>query len=361
MGVGRQVESGGRVAEETSNAGPVGSCEQTRHLTLALAIPAHDEAQHILGVISAIPAWVDAIIVVDDGSTDDTAALVAGCGDERVHLIRHKSNGGVGAAMKTAYREAIAQGFDLVAKMDADGQMSADELDHLVEPHRLGIADYTKGNRFYFRNATLGMPRERSFGNSVLSFMTKLASGYWHVFDSQCGYTVASVPFVKLLDLDQVATDYFFENDMLIRLNALNARVVDVPTSTIYGHEVSGVHLGKVALTFPPRLLVGGSRRFWRKHLITDFGPIGAMTISGLVLALFGAAFGGYHWWLSVVSDHVATTGTVMLAVLPLILGIQLLVQAFSMSVSASAGAEETAEYVRRLIASGEVSRVRGE
>ncbi len=316
----------------------------------AVVLPAHNEAPHIADVIAKVPAWVERIIVVDDASTDGTAEAVEGIADPRVRLVRHESNTGVGGAMVTGYRAAIEQGFDLVAKMDADGQMRGDELERLVEPFRLGMADYVKGNRFYFRNATLGMPATRTFGNSALSFMTKLASGYWHVFDSQCGFTVASVPFLELLDLDQIARDYFFENDMLIRMNSLNARVVDVPISTIYGAEVSGISITRVLWSFPPRLLGGGLRRFWRKNLVTDFGPIAILTVAGTLLAVFGAAFGAYHWWLSVHTGTAATTGTVMVAVLPLVLGIQSLIQAFSMSVSASPGAAETADFVRRLI-----------
>ncbi len=204
--------------------------------------------------------------------------------------------------------------------------------------------------------AIAGMPQNRSFGNTLLSFMTKVASGYWHVFDSQCGFTVARTAFLRLMDLESLPDDYFFENDMLIKLNALNARVVDVPTSTIYGREVSGVSVARVAFTFPPRLLLDGSRRFWRKHLLTDFSPIGALTLTGIALVTFGFVFGAYHWWLSLVSGQVATTGTVMLAVLPLILGIQLVVQSFSLSVLSSPGAQETAEYVRTLIARGDLS-----
>ena len=325
-----------------------------QRLSLAVIVPAHNEAAHIGPVLESMPQEVDRVFVVDDASTDGTAEVVGRIADNRIRVLRHDTNRGVGAAMRTGYRAAIEEGFDLVAKMDADGQMRPEELARLIEPFHMGIADYTKGNRFYFRNATLGMPAHRSFGNSALSFMTKLASGYWHVFDSQCGYTVASVPFLELLDLDQIADDYFFENDMLICMNALNARVVDVPVTTIYGAEVSGVRTHRVAFNFPPRLVSGGLRRFWRKQLVTDFSPIAILSLSGLALGLFGAVFGAYHWWESVVTGNAATTGTVMIAVLPLIVGIQLLVQAFSMTVAASPGASETADYVRYLIRAGE-------
>ena len=295
--------------------------------------------------------------MVDDASTDQTASVVDGCADERVVLVRHEVNQGVGAAMRTGYRAALAEGFDLVGKIDADGQMLGCEVSRLAEPLLTGIADYTKGNRFYFRNATKGMPVQRGFGNALLSFMTKAASGYWHVFDAQCGFTIARSAFLRFVDLDGLPDDYFFENAMLIQLNSLNARVVDVPTSTVYGREVSGVSIGRVVLSFPPRLLAGGAGRFWRKHLLTDFGAVGAMTLSGLALSLFGALYGGWHWWLSATSGHLATTGTVMIAVLPIVVGVQLLLQAFSLSVQASPGSAETARYVREILAAGEFDR----
>jgi hypothetical protein len=197
------------------------------------------------------------------------------------------------------------------------------------------------------------MPAHRGFGNTALTFLSKLASGYWHVYDSQCGFTVVRAEFLRLMDLERLPDGYFFENAMLIGLNALNARVVDVPTSTVYASETSGISIGRVLTSFPPRLAVGGVKRFWRKHLVTDFGPIGALTVMGVVATAFGAIFGGYHWWMSLDTGVPATTGTVMIAVLPLMLGAQLLIQALALSVSSSPGAAETAAYVRSLIARG--------
>lgn len=333
-----------------SNTSPQATTAET---TLAVVLPAHNEARHIGEVISSMPAFVDAIIVVDDASTDDTAEVARTSGDARVEVLVHASNAGVGRAMRTGYRRALERGFDVVAKMDADGQMNPRELARVVEPIVHGVADYTKGNRFYFRGATRTMPARRNFGNQLLAFLTKVASGYWHVYDPQCGFTAARSSFLRLIDMDQLASDYFFENDMLIKLNALNARVVDVPITTLYGSEISGVSVARVAFTFPPRLFVAGGARFWRKHLVTDFGAISVLTLGGLALSLFGAAFGGYHWWLSSATGHVATTGTVMIAVLPLIVGIQALLQAFTLSVAASPGAAETAAYVRELISHG--------
>ena len=322
-------------------------------LTFALVLPAHNEAAHVGEVIRALPTWVDRVIVVDDASTDGTAGTVEALADPRVRVVRHDRNRGVGAAMRTGYRAALEQGVDLVGKMDADGQMLASELERLVEPFALAIADYTKGNRFYFPGNTVGMPAHRGFGNTALTFLSKLASGYWHVYDSQCGFTVVRAEFLRLMDLDRLPDGYFFENAMLIALNALNARVIDVPTSTVYGAETSGVSVLRVLASFPLRLFSGGVRRFWRKHLVTDFGPIGAFTVAGTAAMLFGAIFGGYHWWVSVSTGVTATTGTVMIAALPLVMGAQLLVQALALSVASSPGAAETAAYVRMLIGRG--------
>ena len=302
-----------------------------------------------------MPAWVDRVFVVDDASTDGTRDAVTSVADERVTVIAHERNRGVGAAMRTGYQAALAEGYELIGKVDADGQMLPSEVGRLTEPFSLGLADYAKGNRFYLRGASDSMPRHRGFGNTFLSFMTKLASGYWHVYDSQCGFTMVRSAFLRFVDLDSLPDDYFFENAMLIELNALNARVIDVPTSTVYGNETSGVRVSRVAVTFPPRLVAAGTRRFWRKHLVTDFSPIGGLTAMGLALAGFGVVFGAYHWWLSIVSGTLASTGTVMLSVLPMIVGVQLLVQAFSMSVLSSPGADETAAYARRLIGRGDI------
>lgn len=318
--------------------------------TCAVVIPVHNEAAHIADVVSSLPLWVDRIIVVDDASTDGTAEVTARIADPRVRLVRHEVNLGVGGAMVTGYRIALQEGWDLIGKMDGDGQMLASELPTLLEPFALDLADYTKGNRFYLPGGAVSMPADRAFGNTLLSFMTKAASGYWHVYDSQCGYTVIRAAYLELLELDRLPRDYLFENAMLIKLNAVNARVVDVPVSTVYGQEVSGVSVGRVALTFPPRLVVAGSRRFWRKHLVTDFTPVGGLTMAGILFASFGLVFGGYHWWLSFESGVAATTGTVMIAVLSLIMASQLFLQAFSMSVLSSCGASETARFARVLM-----------
>ena len=329
--------------------------DSTTALRVGVVLPAYNESAHIASVLTTIPSWVDRIFVVDDASTDTTATVAESVADARVTVIRREHNGGVGAAMVTGYQAALETDVDVVVKMDADGQMHPEDLERLVTPLVSGVGDYAKGNRFYFPNATADMPRVRGVGNALLSIFTKLASGYWHMFDSQCGYTAIRTPFLRVIDLDRIAPDYFFENDMLIALNAYNARVIDVPVATIYGSETSHVNVRRVALSFPPRLMRAGTRRFWRKYLLTDFGVIAVLTLTGATLSGFGAIFGAYHWIASTVSGEPATTGTVMVAVAPLILGVQLILQALSLSVASSPGARESAEYVRSLIADGTI------
>jgi hypothetical protein len=199
------------------------------------------------------------------------------------------------------------------------------------------------------------MPRVRKLGSVILTFMTKLASGYWHVFDSQCGFTAVRTHLLKMIDLDAVAQDYFFENDMLIWLNTANARVIDVPIKTVYGDEVSDVRISRVMWSFPPRLLRGWGFRVARKYLLMDFGAIGALGFLGTLLTLFGGIYGGYRLILANVTGVPATTGTVMFAVLPLIVGIQCVLQSFVMEVGESPGAEETRRYIHELIDSGDI------
>jgi glycosyltransferase involved in cell wall biosynthesis len=262
---------------------------------------------------------------------------------------------GVGGAVIAGYRRAIEDGLDVVVKVDGDGQMAPELIPALVTPILLGEADYTKGNRFFNPEDLQSMPLVRLLGNACLSFMTKMSSGYWHTFDSQCGFTAMRAHLLKMIDLDAVAQDYFFENDILIWLNTTNARVVDVPIKTLYGDEVSDVRISKVMWSFPPRLVRGWFFRVSRKYLLMDFGAIGALGLFGTALTAFGAIFGIYRLVVSNMTGVVTTTGTVMFAVLPVIVGIQCLLQAFVMEVAQSPGADETQRYIHELIDSGDV------
>ena len=286
-------------------------------------------------------------VIVDDASTDDTAAVADGLADDRVQVIHHSTNTGVGGAMCSGYEAALQDDCDVVVKMDADGQMEVSELAILLRPISLGMADYAKGNRFRESGRPASMPAFRWFGNVVLSFLTKVASGYWHVFDPQCGFTAITAPTLARLRLSGIATSYFFENDMLIHLNVVDARVVDVGTAALYGDESSGVRLRHVTWVFPLRLARGFAWRVVKRHLINDFGPIAMLSFVGLPLLLFGVIFGAYHWAESAITDVPATAGTVMIAVLPILVGVQMLLQALVLEINGSAGADETRSLAR--------------
>jgi len=318
-------------------------------MTIGVILPAHNERCHLAATVAGLPDWVDGILVVDDASTDGTLLLAQELSesDTRVRVLCHEKNQGVGGAMVTGFRSALDAGYDVIIKMDADDQMDVGELPTLLRPIELGMADYVKGNRFRRTGRPKSMPGLRWFGNQALSFLTKVASGYWHVFDSQCGFVAITAEALRALKLDGIAKDYFFENDMLIRLNVISARVVDVATTALYGEETSYIRIHRILWSFPLRLARGFTWRFAKRHVINDFGLIALLTGVGGLLLAFGVVFGVVQWVLAALAGEPATTGTVMIAVLPLILGFQMLLQALGLEVQSSPGAEETRELSR--------------
>ncbi|HKA88668.1 MAG TPA: glycosyltransferase family 2 protein [Haliangiales bacterium] len=206
-----------------------------RGLSIGVVIPAYNEAAAIARTIAAVPAWVDRIIVVDDGSHDGTERLARGAGRPGLEVVRHTANRGVGGAIVTGYRRALALGLDVAVVMAGDGQMDPADLGGLLEPIADGRAGYVKGNRFLRREVWREMPLTRIVGNVLLSLATRVASGYWHVFDSQCGYTAATRAALEALRLDAVFPRYGYPNDLLARLHTAGVAVVDVPVRPIYG------------------------------------------------------------------------------------------------------------------------------
>jgi len=302
---------------------------------VAVVIPAYRAARTIENVIAGVPSFVRHIVVVDDGSPDETADVVRRAGDPRVELVAHETNQGVGGAVMTAYQRAVQLGAEIIAKMDADGQMDPDYLLQLITPIVLGEADYTKGNRFLHERELRAMPGRRRFGNSGLSFMTKLASGYWSVFDPTNGYTAIHASLVPLLATATVAKRFFFESSMLLNLSLLRAVVRDVYIPARYG---AGSHLSesRAAVQFPFQLFRGFLRRLRLQYFVRDFTAVSLYIVFGLVLTLFGTVWGLWHFLISAQSGVVATTGTVMIAVLPLIVGVQLLLQAVTLDIQSA-------------------------
>ncbi len=260
---------------------------------IAVVVPAHNEETQIAKVIETMPDWVDHIVVVDDVSTDKTCEVVEGLSTERVELVRHESNKGVGAAITTGYYRALEAGADAIAVMAGDGQMPPDELAGLVDPVISGVCDYSKANRLSSGEAWKLIPHKRYLGNAALTFLTKIASGYYRTTDSQTGYTVISAKMLKRIDLDSMYPRYGYPNDILVRLNVEDARVLDVPSHPVYDvGEKSGLKIQKVLFTISWLLF---KRFWWRmavKHVVRDFHPLILFYVLGLLLLTFGLVAG---------------------------------------------------------------------
>jgi glycosyltransferase involved in cell wall biosynthesis len=291
---------------------------------VAVVVPAHDEEALIGETLGSIPEFVDRVYVVDDHSTDATAARTEELGDPRVEVISHEANEGVGAAIVTGYRRSLDEGIDVTAVMAADGQMDPADLETLVGAVARGEVDYAKANRLFTGQAWELMPRHRYLGNAVLSMLTKIASGYWHVADSQSGYTAISKQMLEQLDLDRIYRRYGFPNDMLVHLNVWNARVRDFSSRPIYGHgERSEIRLWRVVPTIAWLLLKGFFWRLREKYVIRDFHPLVFFYALGIVLTVTGLVLGGWIALDRIFFGGDITAGTATLVALLLISGTQ--------------------------------------
>lgn len=303
---------------------------------IAVVIPAHNEAMHIRDVVDGLPEFVDHIIVVDDASVDQTAEIALASTREPI-VIRHENNEGVGSTVVDGYLKALELGVDVVGRLDGDGQMDPRELSDLLDPVVSGSAGFAKGNRFKFGRIPESMPLLRSMGNIILTFLTKLASGYWHIFDPQNGYSVISARSIEMLDMEYLRDcGYFLENALLIELNAAEVPAVDIPTTTIYGEETSGLNIGKIMIVFPFRLLGGTFRRMTKRYIIRDFSPVILFLGAGTLLFVGGIIWGLIAWTRSTATGIPASTGSVMLAALPVLAGFQLLLQGLVLDINGS-------------------------
>ena len=304
-------------------------------MRIAVAIPCYKVTQHVLGVISAIGPEVAMIYAVDDACHEGSGHFIEEHNrDPRVRVLYNPENRGVGGAVVTAYKAAMADGMDIVVKIDGDGQMNPALLPQFIRPLLRGQADYTKGNRFYRPESVQGMPPVRLFGNAALSFLTKLSCGYWNVMDPTNGYTAVRTCVLAELPLDKLERRYFFETDLLFRLNTVRAVVKDIPMDSVYANEESNLKVGKVL----PEFLRKHMSRLWRRYvynyLVRDFNVGTLYSLSGTLLLIIGAIFGARHWIVSANSSLPATSGTVMLAALPVLVGIQFLIAFLHFDVS---------------------------
>jgi glycosyltransferase involved in cell wall biosynthesis len=297
---------------------------------VTVVVPAYNEEKLLGRVLDTMPALVDRVIAVDDASADGTAQVLAEAQrrmGERLRVIRHETNGGVGAAIVTGYKAAIFEGDDsgLVVVMAGDAQMDPGDLPRLLAPLARGQADYAKGNRLFTGQAWKIIPRHRYVGNAVLSLLTKVASGYWHVADSQSGYTAVTVEALKVLQLDRLYKRYGFPNHLLVELNNYDFRVRDVPIKPVYGiGEQSGIRLPSVIPRLSWLLL---KCYFWRmkeKYVIRDFHPLVFFLGMGLLLGSGGVLLGCYIVYLRLVYGALSPNAVIFDA-LCLIMGAQML------------------------------------
>ncbi len=290
---------------------------------VAVVVPAHNEERLIGETLAGIPDFVDRVFVVDDASTDETAARVTETDDARVRLVKREQNGGVGAAIVTGYEQALEEGVDVTCVMAADNQMDPADLLTLVEPVARGEVDYAKANRLVSGEAWQLIPRTRYLGNAILSLLTKIASGYWHVADSQTGYTAISRPMLAQLDLDRIYPGYGFPNDMLVHLNVWNARVRDFPSRPVYGvGEQSGIKVRRVIPRISWLLLKGFFWRLREKYVIRDFHPLVFFYALGILMTAVGFVLGVVEVVLRLMGNEI-TTPTIVLVALLLISGTQ--------------------------------------
>lgn len=296
-------------------------------------VPAYNEEEHIEMVIKTIPDYVDKIIVVDDASKDNTFEIANKCDDSRLLILRNSVNQGVGGAILTGHKKAIELGGDVCAIMAGDGQMDPTYLPKLLDALIEEKFDYSKGNRFLEQGSLRGMPKLRIFGNIFLTFLSKIATGYWNIFDPQNGYTAINCNVLKELDLNNIEKDYNFENDMLFHLNIKKCRVKDVFIPSRYLYEKSHIKINKFIFRSIFFFLKKFIMRIWQRYILRDFHPIALLLLSGLILTLSGIFFGSYIIYLKLTYSMTPSTGTVMLSVIPFMLGFQLLLASFILDI----------------------------
>lgn len=302
---------------------------------IAVVIPSFKVSRFIEGVIAAIGREVSLIYVVDDCCPENTGQIVESkVKDPRVRVVYHSENLGVGGAVMSGYRQALADGAEIIVKIDGDGQMDPSLITQFAAPIVNGQADYTKGNRFYDLTNITRMPKLRLVGNAGLSFMAKLSTGYWDVFDPTNGYTAIHAGAAQRLPLDKISKRYFFESDMLFRLGILRAVVVDVPMDAVYGDEVSNLKISKVLGEFAAKHARNFLKRIFYNYFLRDMSIASLELIIGLLLFLFGGLYGAYHWIHSAQLGVVTPPGTVMVAALPLLAGLQLLLNFFGYDIA---------------------------
>ncbi len=302
---------------------------------ICVIIPSYNAENSILEVIKSIPSYIDCIYIINDGSSDNTKCVIEKENKNvKFKLISHNKNMGIGAAMISGYKKALEDGYDICVKMDADGQMSPTYLPELLEPIISQRSDYSKGNRFHHDQELKKMPFVRRIGNLALSFLVKMASGNWAVFDPTNGYTAIHRAALEEINFNRLHKRYFFEISMLVLLRECDAIIEDVSIPAIYGEEKSHLNIKKILIQFPLLLLKYGIGRIKKQYFIYDFNLVSLSLLVGTLLLIFGIGFGIDAWIHNSALNKITPPGTVMIAALPILIGIQFLLQAISMDVA---------------------------
>lgn len=302
---------------------------------VAVVIPCYRVKKHILSVLAKIGSECHAIYVVDDRCPEASGQFVKDhCQDPRVTVIFHEENQGVGGAVMTGYLKALEDGMTVAVKVDGDDQMDPTLIADFVSPILSGKADYTKGNRFYSLRNIRQMPPVRIFGNAVLSFLTKFSTGYWDLFDPTNGYTAIHCDVLRRLDTDRLSKRYFFETDILFRLNIIRAVVADVPMDAKYGDEESNLKISKILFEFLGKHARNFLKRIFYNYFLRDMSIASLELLAGTMLGAFGAMFSLYHWFNSMSLAQATPVGTIVIGMVSLLTGLQLVLAFFSYDIS---------------------------
>ncbi|VFR44501.1 Glycosyl transferase, group 2 family protein [plant metagenome] len=303
---------------------------------IAVVIPCYKVVNHIVDVIGRIGPEVARIYAVDDCCPEKSGDFIEQhITDPRVRVLRHQTNLGVGGAVMTGYAAALEDGMEVAVKVDGDGQMNPALIPHFIRPIVEGEADYTKGNRFFDIDSLSQMPRSRLFGNACLSFLNKLSSGYWHVFDPTNGYTAIHCSVLAKLPLQKISKRYFFETDMLFRLNTIRAAVVDIGMDARYDAEISNLKISKVIPEFAAKHLRNCLKRIFYNYYLRDLSLASFQLPLGIAMTSFGVLYGGYHWMQSSSQNVLSPSGTVTLSAVSIILGVQFLLAFLAQDIAA--------------------------
>ena len=307
------------------------------NLKIFVVIPSYKVKKHIIDVVENIPGFVDGIVVIDDACPQQSGHYVMEQTNiNNLHVLFHEVNKGCGGAVISGCRYALTNGADIVVKVDGDGQMDPNQIKKLVSPIISGVAGYTKGNRFKDHHKLRDMPKIRLFGNSILSFMMKVCSGYWNIMDPTNGFTAISKRSLELLNLDDLYERYYYDPGMLVKLNIENVVVQDVDIPARYQDEESSLTVSRILREYPVLMFKSFIERIFFKYYLYDFNMASIYILIGLPLLMFGSIFGVITWINGAIDNELSSVGTIMISVLSITLGIQFLLQAINIDIAST-------------------------